>query len=123
MEIFSLYIRKRDAIKTTGGMEFCRCVTCWEVKPFTDMDAGHCFSRSREGTKWEETNCHSQCRRDNGHRCNNGEIYAHKMYIRMTYGQVELDRLEYLSKQLVIQRQDDWYQGKIDFYKKKLEEL
>jgi len=52
-----------------------------------------------------------------------GRQYAHKMYIRMTYGQAELDRLEYLSKKLVIQRRDDWYLDKIELYTKKLAEM
>ena len=122
-KIFSLYIRTRDALATTGNTEFCRCVTCWQVKPFSEMDCGHCFGRDKDGTKYEEHNNHAQCRPCNGHRCNHGEIYAHKMYIRMTYGQDELDRLEYLSKKVVIQRRDDWYKEKIEYYTQKLAEL
>jgi hypothetical protein len=122
-KVFSLYTRTRDALATTGNLEFCRCVTCFKTKPFADMDCGHCFGRSADGTKYEEHNNHAQCRSCNGHRCNHGEIYAHKMYIRMVYGQDELDRLEYLSKKLVIQRRDDWYLKMIDEYTKRLNDL
>ena len=52
-----------------------------------------------------------------------GQFFAHKAFIRQKYGQAELDRLEYLSKKLVVQRRDDWYLKKIDEYNSKLTSL
>jgi hypothetical protein len=41
----------------------------------------------------------------------------------MIYGEEELNRLEYLSKKIVVQRRDDWYIKKINEYNKKFDEL
>ncbi len=122
--IFSKYIRLRDALKTTGTKEFCVCVTCGRRASLSQIDAGHCFGRSKAGTKFEETNCHGQCRYPcNMDRKTHGRQYAHELYIKMTYGETEYLRLKYLSQKLVIQRRDDWYREQIDLYRGKLAEL
>lgn len=122
--IFSQYIRLRDSLKTTGTKEFCVCVTCGRRAPFSQIDAGHCFGRNKDGTKYEETNNHGQCRYPcNMDRRTHGRQYAHKLYIKMIYGEEELNRLEYLSKKIVVQRRDDWYIKKINEYNKKFDEL
>jgi len=38
---FARYIKLRDAINTTGDIYYARCITCGEVKPIEEMDAGH----------------------------------------------------------------------------------
>jgi hypothetical protein len=121
--VFSKYIRFRDALKTTGTLEACVCVTCGKQKSIAQIDAGHCFRRGRDGTKYEETNVHGQCRGCNGEQHTFGRQYTHKMYIKMTHGEEELNRLQYLSGKLVIQRRDDWYLEKIEYYSQKLKAM
>jgi hypothetical protein len=121
--VFAMYIRTRDAVETTGGLERFVCCTCGRNLPFDRSQDGHCFGRSKAGTKFEETNNHGQCDTCNGDRKSLGQFFAHKAFIRNKYGQVELDRLEYLSKKLVIQRRDDWYLDRIALYTQKLAEL
>ena len=87
------------------------------------MDCGHCFQRDKQGTRYEETNNHAQCRGCNGDRKTRGQQTWHKQYIRQNYGENELLRLEYLSQKLVVQRRDEWYLEKIEEYKNKLEGL
>ena len=121
--VFAMYIRLRDAIATTGSKEWFVCCTCGRRLPFDRSQDGHCFGRSKSSTRFEEHNNHAQCDTCNGDRKSKGQIFTHKAFIRRFYGKVELNRLEYLSKQLEIQRRDDWYIKKIDEYKKKIEEL
>jgi hypothetical protein len=123
VKIFAMYIRLRDAIETTGSKEWFICCTCGRRLPFDRSQDGHCFGRSKAGTKFEEHNNHAQCDTCNGDRKSLGQFYAHKAFIRQKYGQAELDRLEYISKKLVVQRRDEWYIQKIEYYKKKIEEI
>jgi hypothetical protein len=99
-KIFSLYVRLRDAQETTGGTQFCKCITCERVKPFEDMDAGHCFSRTCKDIIFDTRNVSGQCRGCNGRRENRGEQFAHKKAIREKYGQKVLEELEYRSKKM-----------------------
>lgn len=55
---YSLYIRLRDA--DCNGM--IRCISCGRSVPYKDADNGHFFSRSHISTRWDEDNCHAQCR-------------------------------------------------------------
>lgn len=55
--VFSLYIRCRDAMP--GGMT--RCISCGQIKPFDKFDAGHYYSRSHIGTRWDEDNVNAEC--------------------------------------------------------------
>jgi Bacteriophage Lambda NinG protein len=121
--VFAMYIRVRDALATTGTLTEFVCCTCGRKLPFSRSQDGHCFQRDRAGTRFEETNNHAQCDTCNGDRKSRGQFFAHKAFIRQKYGQAELDRLEYLSKKVVIQRRDDWYLEKIEGYKQKLASL
>ena len=120
--IFSLYVRMRDAKRTTGSFELCKCVTCRRILPFAKMDAGHCISRSKLSTKFDERNVHAQCRDCNSKRHSLGEQNAHKYYIISAYGQSVLDELEYKSKKFVQLRDAD-YEFMIEQYTKKINQL
>ena len=58
---FSLYIRRRDA--DTNG--YVTCVTCPTNKHYKMMDAGHFVSRKKEGTRYDDRNVFTQCKRCN----------------------------------------------------------
>ena len=51
-DVFSKYIRLRDAMPNG----YCRCISCGQIKPFHDFDAGHFYSRKHMGTRFDEDN-------------------------------------------------------------------
>ena len=55
-----MYIRLRDS-KPFGYKAF-RCISCGQVKPFDQMDCGHFVSRVHMATRFDEDNCHGECR-------------------------------------------------------------
>ena len=58
--VFSLYIRKRDS--APWGGKFFRCISCGRVMPYAQGDCGHFFSRRHMSTRFDEDNCHMECR-------------------------------------------------------------
>ena len=55
---FSLFIRLRDAMPNG----YFRCISCGQIKPFGQADCGHYFSRTHLATRFDENNCHAECR-------------------------------------------------------------
>lgn len=58
-EVFSLYIRLRDSQEYNH--EYFKCISCGEIKPFDQMDAGHFISRTHRATRWDEDNVNGEC--------------------------------------------------------------
>ncbi len=56
--IFSKYIRLRDAMPS-GTF---RCISCGKIKPLEQADCGHFHSRIHMSTRFDEDNCHAECR-------------------------------------------------------------
>lgn len=56
--IFSLYIRLRDVMPNG----YVRCIACGQIKSFEDVDCGHFHSRRHMATRFNEDNCHAECR-------------------------------------------------------------
>lgn len=78
--VFSRYIRLRDMDE--NGL--CHCVTCGRVGTPKEMDCGHYQKRQHMATRYDERNCHAQCK-----RCNNWEQGAqdlHAIAIDTLYG-------------------------------------
>lgn len=55
---FSLFIRLRDCMPNG----YFRCISCGQIKPFEQADCGHYFSRTHLSTRFDENNCHAECR-------------------------------------------------------------
>jgi len=86
--VFSQYIRQRDDLKG--------CITCGVVKPVSEMQNCHFYSRGRLPTRWDETNCHSGC-----YRCNvllKGNYINYTKYMIDRYGRQYVDELEIKSR-------------------------
>ena len=47
---FSLFIRLRDCMPNG----YFRCISCGQIKPFTQADCGHYFSRTHLATRFDE---------------------------------------------------------------------
>jgi hypothetical protein len=74
---FSMYIRLRDAIATTGSPDSCRCITCKNVFPIMYIQAGHMLGGRTGGILFDETMVYGQCKSCN---CDHGgEYQAFKM--------------------------------------------
>ena len=72
--IFSIYIRRKDAID-----DIATCVTCGKQDHYKNLQCGHFMSRSNYSTRWEENNVGVQC-----YGCNisrSGEQYKFSQYL------------------------------------------
>lgn len=78
--VFSIFIRSRDSDENGMG----RCVTCGHPGHWRTMDCGHFQPRQDLNTRWDERNCHLQCKGCNGPR--GGEQVRMAEYIDRTYG-------------------------------------
>jgi hypothetical protein len=117
---FSLYIRLRDAKKTTNGIEFAICCTCgkpYKIKGMNCIQAGHFISRKYNSVRWNEKNVHAQCV-----ACNvflHGNYIAYYDFMVKTYGKETIDLLTIQSHQYKsLQRFE--LEMFIEYYKKKI---
>ena len=78
--LFSKYIRMKEA---SNG--YVRCVTCGKLDKWQDADAGHYVSRDKWATKYDERNCHCQCKSCNRFKSGAGADYA--VFLVSEYGQ------------------------------------
>lgn len=118
-KIFSEYIRRRDALKYSGG-DFVKCITCSHIAHFKEMDCGHFISRRHLSTKFDEKNNHAQCKGCNGLK--SGEQFKYSIAIDAKYGKGTAEMLHIKSRNLC-----KW--GKFEFeilikeYTEKLKQL
>jgi hypothetical protein len=95
---FSLYIRTRDALKTTGDLERCLCVTCGREYPtrgIGSVQAGHFIPGRGNSILFDERNCHGQC-----YGCNvgkNGAAVEYFVFMENTYGREVINELRFLK--------------------------
>lgn len=83
--LWSKIIRTRDC---PGG--FGKCITCGRIKPYSEMDCGHYVGREHWATRWNEKNCHAQCRYCNRMQEGNKGIYAREIDKRYGAGTAEM---------------------------------
>jgi hypothetical protein len=104
---FSKYVRRRDALRTTGTEEYARCITCGNVSEITEMDAGHWIPRNKLGTFMDERNVHAQCRGCNRFAGGRPAEYAEALI--QLYGPEELEALVRQSMRCYkIRSWDEW---------------
>lgn len=85
---FSLFIRLRDAMPNG----YFRCISCGQIKPFTQADCGHYFSRTHLATRFDENNCHAECRHCNRFKADHLEGYRVNLITKI--GQQKFDLLK-----------------------------
>ncbi len=90
---FSLFIRIRDVFLVRSPEEaYCYCVTCqklihWKKRSTDDKqsaECGHFATRGHPSTRFDEKNCHAQCKKCN--RWGKGEQVKHGFAIDEKYG-------------------------------------
>jgi hypothetical protein len=82
---FSLYIRLRDALAETGGLEYARCITCGKLLPISELEAGHMIPGRTNGILYDESIVYAQCRQCNGP--GGGEKQKYKMIMIEKHGE------------------------------------
>lgn len=96
-KVFSDYIRLRDCLKTTGLPDWCICVTCGKMTPYSRIQAGHAIGGRGNSILLHPDIVHGQCA-----GCNmNGEKHyaAYSVYMIKTYGMEKWEEFIALSKQ------------------------
>lgn len=103
---FSLYIRTRDAIRTTGGIEDCTCCTCGAIKKRRGtagdgIQAGHwpAINNRSNAVLFVEQGIHGQC-----YQCNvlkYGNPPAYDKFMLDTYGTEVMEKLRPLRWETV----------------------
>ena len=77
-KIFSIYIRRRNAIN-----DVAKCFTCGKQDHWKKLQNGHFQSRKHYSTRWHEQNCQVQCAGCNVFRY--GEQYKFALNLDNTY--------------------------------------
>jgi hypothetical protein len=85
---FSLFIRLRDS--NDNGI--ATCCTCGKMTSFKKLDCGHYVKRQHMGVRYNEKNCHAQCRECNWLKQGNDVKYH--AFIIEKYGQQTHDLLK-----------------------------
>ena len=91
--VFSIYIRRKDAVN-----DIAQCVTCGKKDHWSKLQNGHWASRRHYSTRWDERNCSVQCASCNVFRA--GEIYLYTKYLCLKYGDNFPEELYAKSQQI-----------------------
>jgi len=113
---FSLYIRLRDTMPNG----YCRCISCGNLKPFAEIDCGHYFSRRHMSTRFDERNCHGECRYCNRLDSEHLDNYRDNLIRKIGQG-------EYLKIKVLHSSNKNWLKEEllamIEHYKKEASRL
>ena len=96
---FSLYIRLRDSLETTGSDTQCRCVTCCNVVPYDQLDAGHAIPGRHNAVLFDESIVYAQCRKCN--QQGDGEKVAFRNFLVSKHGEEWMQMKETGAKKTV----------------------
>ena len=106
--VFSRWVRYRDALRTTGAIEYCECITCDASLPVDKMQAGHFIPGRHNAQLFSERGVHGQC-----YRCNigqNGRPLEYRRQIIKLYGEgsdLELEAEARETKKFTVQELDE----------------
>jgi hypothetical protein len=117
---FAKYIKLRDAIKTTDDVLYAKCITCGEILPIEDMDAGHGIPGRMNSILFNEELVHAQCRPCN--RDGGGEKQMYKKVLIDMYGQEKVDYWQ-STKNDPVKYTDFDYEQIAKTYRQKVKEL
>ena len=109
--VFSLYIRRKDAIN-----EIAECITCNKKDHYKKLQCGHFMSRRHYSTRWLETNVGVQC-----YSCN---ITSQGMQYRFSqYLGDKLSEEMYIKSKQTVKFADLDLIDMIEYYTNKLENI
>ncbi len=119
-KIFSIYIRMRDCIRTTGTITHGKCCTCGRDYPIGKLQAGHFIPGREDSILFDPTCVHAQC-----YRCNvvrSGEWVKYFRFMQQKYGDVYVFELMKKSEQSC-KITPEWIDSAMVYYLKKIEEM
>ena len=117
--VFSEYIRLRDTEGHTKDGYF-RCISCGQIKPYSQADCGHYIGRQHMATRYNEINCNAQCRFCN--RFNEGLKAGYRNGLVQKYGEDKVLLLE--SQQVKTAKISVLeYEEMIKYYQQKIKEF
>ena len=115
-KIFSAYIRLRDVMPSG----FFVCISCGKIKHISQGDCGHYYSRKHMATRFDEDNCHTECKGCN--RFSSDHLIGYMENLTRKIGRSRVDVLKWKHKS--IKHYTDYeLQQMIDYYKAKAQEL
>ena len=116
--VFSEYIRLRDS--KPYGFKFFRCISCGQIKPYEQMDAGHFVGRMHKATRWDEENVNGECRACN--RMSADHIIWYQRNLEAKIGRDRVDMLIARGRQT--KKWSTWeLELLIKYYKQEVEKL
>lgn len=114
--IFSLYIRLRDAMPNG----YVRCISCGKIKVFDDVDCGHFHSRRHMSTRFDEDNCHAECKFCN--RFSADHLIGYQTNLIRKIGQNRFEKLN-IKARSTCKWLDSELEERIKYYSHKVDEL
>ena len=93
--VFSLYVRTRDCLETTGSPEWGECISCNETKHISELDAGH-YIPKHNANYFSERGVNAQCRHCNAYL--HGNPLGYRRGLIEKYGEDVADELEYENR-------------------------
>lgn len=115
-KVFSLYIRLRDVMP--NGM--FRCISCGKIKPYAQEDCGHYISRIHMATRFDEDNCHGECR--NCNRLSADHLIGYRKNLIQKIGLDRVSSLEWKHNQIKHWTKEE-LREKIAYYTKEVKRL
>lgn len=110
-KMFSKYIRVRDALKSTGTEDRCKCYTCGRFFPIKKLQAGHYIDGRSNSILFDETTTKAQCYECNVIRKEDPEIKeVFRRKLIMEHGLEFIEFIENHSKEPVILSYEEVYQ-------------
>jgi len=115
--IFSKYIRLRDRI---GKTDCIKCISCGKLVHWQESDCGHYINRAKMNLRYNEKNCHAQCRKCN--RFEEGNMSGYSLGLIRKYGANIIEILESSKNQHHKYTRFD-YEALIEHYTREVERL
>jgi hypothetical protein len=117
---FSLYIRLRDCLRTTGGIYHGRCCTCGKSYPLAQLQAGHFVPGRTNALLFREKGCHAQCAGCNIFK--HGAVHEYIDFMKASYGD-EIMEEERRQRYVTIKYTTQDFLQIAEKYKKKSDEI
>ena len=114
-KIFSIYIRRRNAVN-----DVAECFTCGKQDHWKKLQNGHFQSRKHYSTRWHEKNCQVQCAGCNVFRY--GEQYKFSVGLDTKYGSGTAESMLLKSKE-TLKIDNIELEAKIKYYQDLVERL
>jgi hypothetical protein len=113
--VFSEYIRRRNAVD-----DIAECFTCGKKDHWKKLQCGHFQSRKHYSTRFDETNCQTQCAGCNVFRY--GEQFVFGQNLNKKFGDGTAEKLLQKSREIVKFANIDLIEM-IDRYKNMIQQL